>query len=112
MLDDVPQLRLKIICHQRLNLLIRDFFWLTDEERRYAATPGIHVDFLLYNPASKCPVLAIEVDGFHFHKDGTKQAQRDRMKGSILERCGILLLRLPTSGSGEIEKIKAQLLQV
>lgn len=111
LLAELPQLGLKIICHQRLNLLIRDFFRLTDEERRYAVNPGTHVDFLLYNPVSKTPVLAIEVDGFHFHKDGTRQAQRDRMKDSIFEKYGIPLLRLPTNGSGEIEKIKAYLLQ-
>ncbi len=111
MLAELPQLGLKVICHQRLSLLIRDFFRLTDEERRYAANPGTHVDFLLYNPVSKCPVLAIEVDGFHFHKDGTRQAQRDRLKDSIFEKYGIPLLRLPTNGSREVEKIKAQLLQ-
>ena len=69
------------------------------------------MDFLLYNPVSKSPVLAIEVDGFHFHKDGTKQAQRDRLKDSIFEKYGIPLLRLPTNGSGEIERIKEKLLQ-
>jgi len=50
-------------------------------------------------------VLAIEVDGFHFHKQGTKQYERDRMKDHILKLYNIRLLRFPTNGSGEIEKI-------
>ena len=110
LLESLPQLELKVICHQRLSLLIRDFFRLTEEERRYAANPGTHVDFLLYNPVSKMPVLAIEVDGFHFHKDSSRQAQRDQLKDSIFEKYGIPLLRLPTNGSREIEKIKSYLL--
>ena len=52
------------------------------------------------------PVLAIEVDGFHYHKEGTRQAERDQMKDDIFTKYGIPLLRLPTNGSGEIQKIK------
>ena len=40
---------------------------------------------------------------------GTKQAQRDRLKDSIFEKYGIPLLRLPTNGSGEIEKVRTYL---
>ena len=74
LLEDLLQLETKVICHQRLSLLIRDFFRLTEWERRYAVNPGTNVDFPLYNPVSKMPVLAIEVDGFHINKDGTRQA--------------------------------------
>ena len=112
LLESMPELGLKVACHQSLRLLFRDSFRMTEEERLYASRPGTHVDFLLYNPVSKAPVLAIEVDGFHFHKDGTKQAQRDRLKDNIFEMYGIPLLRLPTNGSGEIGKIKEKLLQV
>lgn len=109
LLDSMPELGLKVACHQSLRLLFRDSFRMTEEERLYASRPGTHVDFLLYNPVSKAPVLAIEVDGFHFHKDGTKQARRDRLKDSIFEKYGIPLLRLPTNGSGEIEKVRRYL---
>ena len=68
-----------------------------------------HLDFLIYNRISKEPVLAIEVDGFHFHKPGTVQYHRDRMKDNILKLYNIPLLRLPTNGSGEIELIAAEL---
>lgn len=95
-----------IICHQRVCPLIRKFDKLTDEERRYASHPSTHVDFLIYNRISKAPVLAIEVDGFHYHKNGTLQAERDKLKDSIFRKYQIPLLRFPTYGSGEIGKIE------
>ena len=101
--SDVP---LDIICHLRVRLLICDFKKLTEEERRYASPPNTHVDFLIYNRISKTPVLVIEVDGFHYHKDGTVQAKRDKLKNSILAKYPISFLRLPTNRSYEIEKIE------
>ena len=109
MLQGMPELPLNVICHQKVRLLIRDYEKLTEEERRYAAHPNTHVDFLIYNRITKSPVLAIEVDGFRYHKEGTRQAERDRMKDEIFAKYEIPLLRLPTNGSGEIQKIKAML---
>ena len=109
LLKEMPDLPLSVICHQKVRLLIRDYERLSEEERRYAAHPNTHVDFLIYNHITKEPVLAVEVDGFHYHKDGTKQAERDRMKNEIFAKYGIPLLRLPTNGSGEIQKIKERL---
>ena len=106
MLQGMPELPLNVICHQKVRLLIRDYEKLTEEERRYATHPNTHVDFLIYNRITKAPVLAIEVDGFHYHKEGTRQAERDRMKDGIFDKYGIPLLRLPTNGSNEIQKIK------
>lgn len=112
MLREMPELPLNVICHQKVRLLIRDHEKLTEEERRYATHPNTHVDFLIYNRITKSPVLAIEVDGFHYHKEGTRQAERDRMKDEIFAKYEIPLLRLPTNGSGEIQKIKAMLCPV
>lgn len=109
MLREMPDLPLNVICHQKVRLLIRDYEKLTEEELRYANHPNTHVDFLIYNRISKSPVLAIEVDGFRYHKEDTRQAERDRMKGEIFAKYGIPLLRLPTNGSGEIQKIKDRL---
>ena len=67
--------------------------------------PATHIDFLLYNRISKKPVLAIEVDGYAYHKEDTKQASRDLMKDHILEIYEIPLLRFKTNGSGEKEMI-------
>ena len=84
-------------------------YMLTEEERKYARNPLTHVDFLLFNQMDKQPVLAIEVDGTGFHEVGSKQAERDIKKNSILEKCAVPLLRLRTDGSGEKEKIKDML---
>ena len=59
-------------------------------------------------PNLKQPILAVEVDGTAFHKVGSKQAERDE-KNSIMEKCGLLLLRLRTDGSGEEKKIRSAL---
>ena len=85
---------------------IKDYAPLTEEERKYARNPLTHVDFLLFNQMDKQPMLAIEVDGTGFHEAGSKQAERDIKKNSILEKYGVPLLRLRTDGSGEKEKIK------
>lgn len=98
-----------VIIHQPLNMLIRDPKFLSDEECRYAMNPATHLDFLIYNKISKHPILAIEVDGFHYHKDGTAQAEKDKMKNHILELYGIPYLRFPTNGSGEKERLEQAL---
>lgn len=100
---------LDVIFHQPLNMLIRDPKLLSDAECRYALNPSTHFDFLIYNKISKKPVLAIEVDGFHHHKDGTVQAERDKMKNHILELYNIPYLRFSTNGCGEMEKLEQAL---
>lgn len=105
LLDARPQLSLGVICHQPLNMLIRDPHRLNEDECRYAMNTATHLDFLIYHRISRKPVLAIEVDGFHFHKQGTAQYNRDRMKDRILQLDKIPAFRFSTNGSGEIEKI-------
>ena len=95
--------------HVSLATLVKDYEPMTEEERKYARNPLAHVDFLLFNQMDKQPVLAIEVDGTGFHEAGSKQAERDIKKNSILKKCAISLLRLRTDGSGEREKIRTAL---
>ena len=95
-----------IVCHFPLNLLLRDREKMTDEEKIYALNPLTHVDFALYSKISKRIMAAIEVDGYAYHKEGTRQAERDLLKNSILKKYDIPLLRLSTNGSGEKEKIQ------
>ena len=95
--------------HVSLATLIRDYTLLTEEECRYARNPLTHVDFLLFRQMDKQPLLAIEVDGTAFHEPGSKQAERDVKKNSVLKKCGVPLLRLRTDGSGEREKIETAL---
>lgn len=96
---------LSVVCHFPLNMLIRDLVLLNEQECRYVMNPATHLDFLIYNRISKKPVLAVEVDGYAYHKTGTEQAKRDAMKNRIMELYEIPLLRLATNGSGEREKI-------
>ena len=110
-IDDVLQSRerfssLEVLCHYPMNLLVNENAPLTPEERQYAANPLTHVDFLICSRVDKKPVLAIEVDGWNFHKKGTRQALRDELKNSVLPKCGLQLLRLSTTGSSEKEKIE------
>lgn len=54
-------------------------------------------------------ILAIEVDGFHYHKTDMPQYKRDQMKNHVLELYGIRLLRFATNGSGEMAQIELAL---
>ena len=66
---------------------------------------GTHVDFLLYRAIGKEPVAAIEVDGISFHRQGSRQYDRDRLKDSIFAGYSLPLLRFRTDGSGERESM-------
>ena len=96
----------KVACHYPVRYLFHETDLLTKEERLYLSRTGTHVDFLIYSAIGKSPVAAIEVDGFHYHKKGSKQYERDMMKDSIFSKYGLALLRFKTNGSGEIEQIK------
>lgn len=67
------------------------------------------VDFVVYNRVSNRPVLAVEVDGFAFHENNPAQLARDALKDDILAARGLPLLRLPTTGSGEENRIRRAL---
>ena len=96
---------LDVVCHQPLRLLFRNQSKMNPKEQRFVNTGLSHLDFLIYNKVSKEPLLAIEVDGFYYHKEGTKQAERDKLKNHILEVYGLPLLRFATNGSREREKL-------
>lgn len=95
--------------HVSLINILKDYTLLEDDETAYARNPLTHVDFLLFRRMDKSPLLAIEVDGTAYHSSDSIQAERDRKKDRIFEKCGIPLLRLRTDGSGEREKIEEQL---
>jgi Protein of unknown function (DUF2726) len=52
------------------------------------------------------PVLAIEVDGFAFHENNPGQRKRDEIKDEILRIHQMPLLRLATTGSSEMKRIR------
>lgn len=96
---------LQVVCHFQMNKLIKNMELLNEEEIQYVRNPATHVDFLLYNRISKKPVLAIEVDGYNYHKEGTVQASRDQLKNHILELYKLPLIRFRTNGSEEKERL-------
>nr|WP_315175368.1 AAA domain-containing protein [uncultured Flavobacterium sp.] len=98
-----------VLLHFPIRQLIKDFSKLDEKEVKYASNSLTHLDFLIYNKLGKFPVLGIEVDGFEFHKDGTKQAERDKMKDRILEKYDFPILRFRTNESNEKEKLTNKL---
>ncbi len=91
--------------HVSLATLIKNEAPLAEEERTYATNPLTHLDFLLFNKMNKSPVMAIEVDGTRYHAEGSRQAERDAMKNSILMKYELPLLRIRTDESGLEERI-------
>jgi len=104
-LADERLLKYDVLMHFPTRQLIKDFSRLDEQETKYASHPLTHVDFLIYNKLGKVPVIAIEVDGFEFHKQGTQQAERDKMKDNILAKYNFPLLRFRTNESNEKEKL-------
>ena len=112
-IQEYPQFsHLGTLCHTPVRVVIHDWSLLDEEERRYASHYGTHLDFLIINHVTKKPVMAIETDGYSFHHDGTEQHQRDLLKNRILEKYGLPLMRLSTTGSGEKEKVVAKLSEI
>lgn len=101
----------KIGCavHSSLATLVKDYSDFTERESQFASNPLTHVDFLLFSKMDKSPVMAIEIDGTRYHVAGSIQSERDSLKNSVLEKCGIPLLRIRTDESGEAARITATL---
>lgn len=98
-----------LTCFEPLSLIIKDMSNLNEDEKKYILNPGTHVDFLIFNKFNKQPILAIETDGYVYHKEGTIQYNRDIMKNHILQLNGLPLIRLKTNGSGERDIITNKL---
>lgn len=103
---------LDVIIHYPLNMLIKDRSLLNSEEERFIKNGMSHFDFLIYNKITKKPILAIEVDGYNYHKEGTIQNKRDEIKNSIANKYNIPMLRFKTNGSNEKEKLHNKLNQL
>ena len=100
---------LGIITHIPLFRILENKNLLNKDEFKYASHEWTHIDFVIYNKMDKKPSLAIEVDGYTFHKKSTAQSQRDELKNEILKKYNIPLIRLSTIGSDEKNIIKSKL---
>lgn len=94
-----------VAVHVPLNMIIRDYSLMTNDEKKYAKNNWTHVDFLIYKTIDKSPVLAIEVDGLKYHQEDSVQAKRDVLKNIIFEKYNIPLSRFNTAGSNEKERL-------
>lgn len=103
---------LDIAVHVPLMNILTDMEQLNEEELKFATNTWTHIDFIIFNKMDKKLVLAIEVDGYYFHREGTKQQQRDQIKDKILDKYDIPLIRLSTIGSGEKEKLEEKIKQI
>jgi len=99
----------KNIVHVPLHTIVNEYSRLTDKESKFARNSWSHVDFLIFNKLDKEPVLAIEVDGFSFHRNNKKQLSRDLIKNSILKKIDLPIIRFATNESNEKNRLIMEL---
>lgn len=105
-------IKLGVVIHQPLNSIINKYDKLTQKETVFVKNPYTHIDFMIYNKIDKSQVLAVEVDGYSFHKVGTKQKQRDDMKDEILRKYSIPIVRFNTTESAEERRLENKLNEI
>ena len=103
---------LDIGVHVPIMNILSDAELLNQEEVKFATNSWTHIDFVIFNKMDKRLVLAIEVDGYYFHKEGSKQQENDNIKNNILEKYNIPLIRLSTIGSGEEEILEKKIKEI
>lgn len=108
-LAEMGRNNLSVFCHYPLYRLIADKSLLTSEERTFVESPLAHVDFLVYNSLTKRPLVAIEVDGWHFHKENEVQQSRDSLKDGVLAKYALALHRISTTDIVTVERMKAMM---
>lgn len=102
-------MKFDVISHFSLKTILKNTDKLEQDEKKYAENMLTHADFLIFNKLGKIPMLAIEVDGASYHAENTAQAQRDKLKNSILKKYKLPLIRFKTNGSGEYALLVSKL---
>lgn len=106
---EFARMRLECMRHVPLSWLRLNSPDLSEREREFVMHPWAHVDLLIYDTISKEPLVAIEIDGWAYHRPGSLQSVRDEIKNSIFHQASMPLLRLSTTGSGEGDQIAVAL---
>ena len=105
-------LSLKVATHIPLKMLVRNTMLLSNKEIKFSMNEWSHIDFVIFNKLDKRAILAIEVDGYAFHKENSKQKERDNIKDSVLKKIGLPIIRFATNESREEERLIKKLNEV
>ncbi|MFE3190185.1 AAA domain-containing protein [Nocardia sp. NPDC059240] len=89
--------------------LLPDTDRLDQRQRQFAQSRSTSVDFDLYNRITKQRLCVIEVDGFKHHENNPHQLTLDAIKNAICAAYDIPILRFPTTGSGELDRLRVEL---
>lgn len=100
---------LAVVSHYPISKLIADWNVLDASERAFAENPHSHVDFLVYNPLTKRPLIAIEVDGWAYHQGSEVQQSRDELKDGIFRKYALSFHRIRTTDSVTVDTLKAMI---
>jgi hypothetical protein len=103
---------LDISVHVPLINVLANMQLLNEEEVKFVTNTWTHIDFVIFNKMDKKLVIAIEVDGYYFHREGTEQQKRDKIKDKILCKYDIPLIRFNTTGSGEKEILENKIKEI
>ncbi len=104
-----PQNNRYSFVHGMLLRNLLDTVDLLDDEELSFVNNRASLDFVVFYRLDKACALVIEVDGFAFHENNPEQLRRDALKDKILKTYGVPILRLPSNGSIEREKIQKAL---
>lgn len=105
-LEELSWKNLAVVCHYPLAKIISDWSLLSNQENDFAKNSLTHIDFLIYNSLTKQPLMAIEVDGWLYHKDKVVQQSRDRLKDQILTKYSLSPYRISTTDTITAESLK------
>jgi len=102
---EFARMRLECMRHVPLSWLGLSTPNLSEREQQFVMHPWAHVDLVIYDTIGKEPLVAIEIDGWAYHRPGSLQSIRDEIKNSVFEQASMPLVRLSTTGSGEKEVV-------
>ena len=108
-LDQLGGTHRAVVAHYPLSKLIAGWDLLTEEERAFALSPLVHVDFLVYNALTRQPLLTIEVDGWRYHRGQADQKARDALKDQLLGKYGLTPYRITTTDIVTVDTLKVAL---
>lgn len=107
-LSEEQYAHLTVVRQVLVSQLLPDRARLTERQRRFVSNSA-SVDFVVYNRVTNQALLAIEVDGFAYHENKPEQRERDATKDDIFGNHDLPLMRLPTTGSREEQRIRQAL---